>query len=124
MKFLKTAKTSLLILVIITSVFVFYKNSELKNENVYKVCGRYPEQKDIFVDNIIWQVLETSSGFFYLLNAFLDTRFERKQVRVLAILPTKRPTVFCQFWYDDDTSKPEVVKAGVFETTFRYSKFL
>lgn len=87
--------------------------SEANNEESLVKCGRFPEEKDIFVDNLIWQVLETPRGFVKLLNAYLDMRFNMTLVRVNVNSYNLNITVdalFCQFWFEDDTG-PYVVKA-------------
>ena len=82
-----------------------------------KVCSRYPEERDIFIDNLIWQVLETPKGFVQLLNAYLDTRWNQTVVRVNANGPhfnKENDTIFCQFWFDK-ASPPYVVRASDFQ---------
>lgn len=99
----------------VVSIYFIYLlcNGDESFSQQTKNCGRFPEEKDIFVDNVMWQVLETPVGFFYLLNAFLDTRWNKTIVRVLLNSKVKRNGVklFCQFWYDDDKSNPVVVES-------------
>jgi hypothetical protein len=48
-------------------------------------CGRWPQEQDITIDNIIWQVLSIPKGFYKLMNAYLDTRENKTIVRVSLI---------------------------------------
>lgn len=90
--------------------------SEKDEENDNRACGKFPQERDIFVDNVIWQVLQTPRGFLKLLNAYLDTRFNKRIVRVNVssyVLNKKSDLIFCQFWFDDQ-SGPYVVRATGF----------
>lgn len=75
-------------------------------------CGRFPQEKDITIDNTIWQVLEISKGFVKILNAYLDTRQNKSVVRinVNSVNLTESDVFFCQFWFND-SSNPIVVEA-------------
>jgi hypothetical protein len=83
-------------------------------------CGRQPQDSEIFTDNLIWQVLETSFGFIYLLNAYVDERWGRRIIRINVIAPKLNNTghkLFCQFW-DDRKSEPRVVEAIEFQNVW------
>lgn len=83
-----------------------------KGRNKIESCGRFPQQKHIKVDNVVWQVLETPYGTVKLLNAYLDTRQNRTVVRVNANSMKMNTTmIFCQFWFNED-SPPRVVQAS------------
>ena len=103
-----------------TNFFDSFKNERSKD----LTCGRYPEEGDVFTDNIIWQVLQTSFGFIYLLNAYLDERWNQRIVRVNIIsqkLNISSQKLFCQFWFDDK-STPIVVEASEFQSIWFNSK--
>lgn len=109
-----------------TSYDLLTKNNESLHQQKRESCGRYPQQEHIFTDNIIWQVLETPHGFIYLLNAYLDTRWNKTVVKVnLNSNPLNKTThkLFCQFWFDEG-SQPVVVQATEFQSMFVNSKFI
>lgn len=79
-----------------------------------KTCGRYPNENDIFRDNVYWQISKTPKGFMKLLNAYLDTRMNKTFIRVTAIsaeLELSNDTIFCQFWFKNYPA-PYIVKAS------------
>lgn len=91
-----------------------YLQNQNKNSSTY--CGKLPNEKDVLVDNLIWQVLQTPRGFVKLLNAYLDTRFNMTLVRVNVNsydLNITNDSIYCQFWFADG-SGPFVVKAAEF----------
>lgn len=91
------------------------------NKSPATTCGKFPEKKNIFVDNIIWQVLQTSFGFVYILNAYIDTRFNKTLVKLnvnAPLLDIKTHKFFCQFWFDDDTSQLLVVEATDYQVIY------
>lgn len=113
---------SLLVIFALTSFVFFFYTSKNDRElmNLNSSCGRYPRQEDIFTDNLIWQVLQTPSGFTYLLNAYLDARWNKTIVRVNAIsrpLNITTQKLFCQFWFDEK-SPPAVIEASEYQKTF------
>lgn len=124
MKGLKTVFQFLIAIVIIETVSVLLNqispNDELKKE---KSCSRFPRDEHIFTDNVIWQVLETPLGFIYILNAYLDARWNRTIVRINVIAPANitKSKMFCQFWFDED-SQPIVVETSEFQTLWFNSK--
>lgn len=87
------------------------ENSGAVIRNVKK-CGRFPKEEHITIDNVIWQVMETSNGFVKLLNAYLDTRQNRTVVRVnVNSVTINESMIFCQFWFDENPA-PYVVQAS------------
>lgn len=79
-------------------------------------CGRYPDEQDILIDNVVWQVLEMPKGFVKLLNAYLDMRRNKSIVRINANgihLNMSRDTIYCQFWFEKE-SRPVIVKSTEF----------
>lgn len=74
------------------------------SENAPK-CGRYPLPLELNVENVYWQVLETSNGTIKMFNAYYDNRDFYKDeplVRILAFINRVDPKVktFCQLWFD------------------------
>lgn len=85
-----------------------------------KTCGIYPQEEDIFIDNIVWQVFETPMGFIKLLNAYVDRRWNQTDIIINGNGPKtawhpRRMKVFCQFWFDD-TSEPLIVNASTIQS--------
>jgi hypothetical protein len=76
------------------------------------VCGRYPTEEDVTVDNLYWQVLSHSKGLVNILNAYLDMRKKMSIVRisVISYFVNNSDTFYCQFWFNG-TNTPSVVKA-------------
>lgn len=102
------------------SVYVFdrllYSNPPTNLKET--TCGRYPHETDILVDNIIWQVLDAPYGFVYLLNAYLDQRWNRTIIRINIISPEidiATQKLYCQFWYDENLP-PIVIEATEFQS--------
>lgn len=96
--------------------FLIFSLDQFENERSIKLksCFRIPQESEIFIDNLIWQVLETRLGFLKLYNAYLDTRWNETVVRVNSNGPKMNITedqLYCQFFFDDETS-PSVVKAS------------
>ena len=88
----------------------------------FKSCARFPEENEIFIDNLVWQLFETKGGFVKLLNAHLDTRWNSTVVRVNANGPKinfAEDSIYCQFWIDSKTP-PLVIK--VTETISLWTK--
>lgn len=89
-----------------------------KNKTELEKCGRFPEEKDIFTDNSIWQVMQHPKGFVKILNAYLDTRPDKRRnstvvrLNVISVMlnDTEEDVVYCQFWFDGK-AEAAVVKA-------------
>lgn len=116
-KFFQFVYLSFVVYALVWLVFMNVNVDEPENHQKIEekplTCGKFPEENDIFVDNLIWQVLETPRGFVKLLNAYLDTRFNMTIVRVNANsyeLNIEKDSLFCQFWFEDGRG-PYVAKA-------------
>jgi hypothetical protein len=115
---MKNSRNFIQIIIVCALSFVLIFTNLPKDVNKMKLkeesCGRFPRQENIFTDNVIWQVLETSFGFVYLLNSYLDARWNQSIVRVNIIARPLNVTAqkfFCQFWFDEN-SQPFVVEAS------------
>lgn len=106
--------------VLVAIYLLSFNSNRLKSiKNETKTCGRFPQEEDVTVDNLIWQVLQLPKGFVKILNAYLDTRQNKTVVRinVNSVILSKFDVFYCQFWFDDDLNKetgksnPTVVKA-------------
>lgn len=87
-------------------------------------CGRYPSLSELSIDNLYWQVLETSSnGTIKMFNAFYDARkhFENDPViRILSFISQMESEVvtFCQLWFDG-IKEPQVVEVFEYRILWR-----
>lgn len=102
------------LVLLLTLVIVENNKSYLQIKK--KSCGRFPTEKEILVENLVWQVLETSKGFIKILNAYLDQRQLKTVVRINVNgigLNISTDEIYCQFWQNDH-SEPYVVKATEF----------
>lgn len=89
-------------------------NNDFDRINPTGSCGRYLKDEEIFIDNLIWQILEIPSGFVRLLNAYLDDRNNKTIVRINASgikLDMSKDKIFCQFW-SENIKEPHVVQAS------------
>ena len=108
------------IVVFVVISFVFYRISFLKETEQtldQHQCNTLKKQNDVLIDNLVWQVLETPKGRLNLFNAYLDMRFDQKYVRINTIGPNFNDSfneIYCQFWFDDENIKPEIVKVFKF----------
>ena len=118
MKVTKLAKFFLfLVPILLFPIFYFNCSNDLRKEltkrNFPRVCGKIPDEKDILIDNVVWQAIETRKGFIKLYSAHLDTRFNESVVRIVAAGPKisllKGVRMFCQLWFEDDLKNPLVV---------------
>jgi hypothetical protein len=122
----------LAVLSFVTLCILFQSNIieivQLKSEVSKSVCGRLPQEEHITIDNIIWQVLAIPKGFYMLMNAYLDERYNETLVRVSVIgkpIYIQNDEIYCQFWFDElPETQPTVVKATEYFTMFPRSKFL
>jgi hypothetical protein len=85
---------------------------DLKPKRHDDVCGRFPTEEHITVDNLYWQILAHSKGLVNILNAYLDLRQNQSFVRISVIsnVINNSDTFYCQFWFSD-TKIPSIVKA-------------
>jgi hypothetical protein len=98
-----------------TSVLQLNKLISETEKNVEEFKCKPFKTKHVFANNHIWQVMETSRGRVSLLNAYLDTRLNRKVVRINALGPNFNETfsnIHCQFWFDD--GKVKIVRVFTF----------
>jgi hypothetical protein len=116
---LKMIRRIFISLVFMTVAFIlFHVNALLLGQKIKtgkSECGNLKKPSDVLVDNVIWQVLETSKGRVSLLNAYLDTRLNRKVVRINALGPNFNKTfsnIHCQFWFED--GKVKTVRVSTF----------
>jgi hypothetical protein len=91
-------------------------------------CGRYPQKSDILIDNVNWQVLQIPIGFVYILNAYMDARFNQNTVKINVNAPValniSTTKLFCQLWFDDGTMDSLVVEASHYQVIFVPGKFM
>jgi hypothetical protein len=106
MRFLK--RKTILLVFVVGILFYLYRHYEPKvwqkfSENIHS-CGRFPTEKDIAIDNVIWQVAEHPKASIKILNAYLDLR-QKSVVRInVSSKPLDNTTeLYCQFW--DETGK-------------------
>ncbi|XP_054279522.1 uncharacterized protein LOC128997811 [Macrosteles quadrilineatus] len=79
-------------------------------------CVKYPYVYYLKFNNNFWQVLDTSSGIFYLYAAYYDNRTLSRigpSVRILAMVDRVDPNViiYCQMWFQN-IKEPVVVKVA------------
>lgn len=80
-------------------------------------CGCFPSEKDILIDNVMWQILELEVGFLKLLNAYYDSRWNGTFVKINVNGPEiniQKHKIFCQFWIDEGVG-PIVVEASKYQ---------
>lgn len=112
----RVLKVSISILVIISVSYLFSNKFKPNFENQYH-CNELKKPNEVLIDNVIWQVLELPEGRVNLLNAYLDTRFNRKYVRINSLGPyglnKTFNQIYCQFWFEDQT-KVKIEKVSKF----------
>lgn len=119
--------TLLLSLCVLSSIVIFHielLQDFQKSKDAFS-CGRFVREENIFTDNVIWQVFETPQGFFYILNAYLDGRWNQTIVRINVLGPLitiGSNKLFCQFWFDEHL-EPVAVEASEYQTLWFNSKF-
>lgn len=89
-----------------------------------KACGHFPKAEEIITDNI-WQVLETSEGKFHLLNAYLETRFDKTEVLINVNGPNVNVSynkLYCQFWYESEARNPLIVQVSEYRSLWTFRK--
>jgi hypothetical protein len=89
-----------------------------------KICGRYPTEAQITVDNLFWQILELPKGFVNILNAYVDQRQNKSVVRVNVISfefnVNETNVIHCQMWFGEEKS-PKIVRVS--EVLLIWSEF-
>ena len=111
---------------IVSGAFVYFLivSRETSKPSSMKTCGQYPDEREIIYDNVIWQVFKTSGGSVKLLNAYLDTRFSQRIVKINSSGPKlnlNKNSIFCQFWFEGH-SKPYTVKASEIQSLWTKRK--
>lgn len=124
---MKTFNKYSLCLVCVT-IFVFYGFTVIiGKENSISLspkCGQYPKTTDILNDNFMWQVLRNPNGNLFLMNAYLDLRWNKTVVinAIGAALNLTVKNIFCQYWFEN-RNEPIVVQAFRFQNLWRKRKF-
>lgn len=74
------------------------------------------------MERIYWQFLNTSDGYFKLLNAYYDVRTSDHMIRIISYINRPFPTVktYCQFWYSDETF-PFIVPVQEYKLMWRFA---
>lgn len=102
-----------LIIFSVTSIFYFEQFCHEPQDT--PLCGRFPQEKDIIIDNHIWQTLFAPNETYRLLNAHYDDRRNETNVRItmlMEVIGNKTIDLYCQFWLDEEPGTiPIVVKA-------------
>lgn len=110
--------------VTLLAIYLFNKTLVTVNSiGMSSKCGRYPKDSEVPIDNMMWQILRNPSGFLYLMNAYLDLRWN-KTVVVNAIGAGLKLTVdkiFCQYWFEEQ-EQPIIVKALNLQSLWRFRK--
>lgn len=109
----------IIFLVIFTVVsIVYFELNFLDEPSSYApklTCGRLPEEEDILIDNLIWQIVQIQDRIYKLYNAYFDDRENKTVVRVGVLgerLNNVSDVIFCQFWFDETSDAlPIVVRA-------------
>jgi hypothetical protein len=115
------SKSKALIIVcatLLALVFIWRKTSVNEPVISNESCGRIPQEKDIFIDNVIWQLFQLRNRTYQLYKAHYDDRQNKSIVRISMMgleLIKDRDIIYCQFWFDEDVdSVPVVVVATQF----------
>ena len=114
---MKVFQKFLVFIVALTTFYIFIFNP--KSEKIKQICGRFPEEKHIMIDNVVWQVLELPErGFVKILNAYLDQRQNQTVVRINVNSPpleNQEDILYCQFWFANNL-QPYIVKTSNIRT--------
>lgn len=100
---------------ILVLCFIYLKYSTVE-ESSWKKAAR-----EIFIDNAIWQVLESKYGFIYIFNAYLESRFNETFVLVNIQAPKLNITtqkLFCKVWFGEDDLHPVLVEAVQYQIMY------
>lgn len=124
---MKIIQKYLICLIVVTLFVVYTFNKTVANVNSISLsskCGRYPKESDILIDNVMWQILKNHKRVLYLMNAYLDLRWNKTVVinTIGAGLNLTADKIFCQYWFED-TEQPIVVQALKFQSLWRFGKF-
>jgi hypothetical protein len=101
-------------------LFSLARNESEPFSNDKSTCENLQKPEDVTINNIIWQVLETSDGRVNLLNAYLDERWNKTVVSINANGPNLNVSyhkVYCQFWFEN-IEQPLVVQVSEFRTMY------
>ena len=103
------------------SIVIFFNGDLLKNrflekEQWIECVNRIPSEKEIIIDNLVWQILKTPHGRLKFFNAYLDTRQNKSVVRINSNGPRiyiQNKNLYCQFWFESEAKlHQKVVKAS------------
>jgi hypothetical protein len=107
----------------VSIVYIF--NFNPKSEKSDQICGRFPKEKHIMTDNVVWQVLELpNKGFMKIMNAYLDQRQNQSVVRINVnspFLENQKDSFNCQFWFAN-SSQPYIVGVSNIRTLWFVNK--
>jgi hypothetical protein len=129
-----TMKTILLrrklkfVTLLIAAFFCFCYNQAVNQVafNVLQLYPHYPQETEIFTDNLMWQVLEVPEGhrFLYLLRAYKDLRYNKSVVITSIgsnyILQPKN--LFCQYWFEG-SAEPLIKETSKILKLYKYGKW-
>lgn len=104
----KALRLKLLAIAFIGNSVIYFILSEKKS-----CVTQQPSERKVFIHNMIWQVVETSKGILFLLNAYIDDRENKTIIRVNVNgieLNLTSDVIFCHLWFNG-SSEAKTVRA-------------